>query len=368
MMTGILIIFVSTFAHTFALRIDPPSSAKSGYALQAQRIMEQLQHDQTPVVFSKTSEMTNLGTYTKSLKILLSNMIKGPAGGFPQVIEDEINSFVNEPNDATSKEWPRIIHQTAKSEADLHPVFKAGRHSWQHNHPDWEYKFWNDTDMTDFMKSHYPNFMETWDLYPRQIMRIDAVRYFWMHHYGGIYADMDYFALRNWESFFTKEAESQVIVPKLNEHSVGNALLMSKPQHPFWKVVHEYLPYRLHKALFQVEAESSKLHQEAEALIDRYFGSLEPEIVTGPIFLQGLVDTLGGDRLKDLKAKLPSGSLFYPIDWTKGEESEHGIKIPSWNEEHKKEIATPDLLEDALRKSFPDSLGATVWTHTWGDI
>jgi len=385
MMIGTLIIFISIFVRSPALHINPGRFAKSGYALHAQSMKEQLQHYHTPPVFSKTSTMSNSGTYTKSLNILLSKVIGGPTGAFRQYIEDTLTTFLNKPQNSTSSEWPRIIHQTAKSEADLNPMYKASRHSWQHHHPDWEYKFWNDTDIVDFMESHYPTFMDTWNLFPMQIMRIDAVRYFWMHHYGGIYADMDYFALRNWGSFFSKEeAETQIIIPMLYDakispqgtptfhkgshrhgQAVCNALLMSKPQHPFWKIVHEFLHYRLHRWSFRLDAETSNssLYQEAEALIDHYYGNptLQPEAGAGPIFLTDLVKTLGGDRLKDFKAKLPSGSSFYPIDWTKGDDV-------SWRAEHRSEFAKPDLIEDALRKSFPSSLGATVWAHSWHHI
>ena len=37
----------------------------------------------------------------------------------------------------------------------------------------------------------YEWFLETWDAYPYNIERADAIRYFVLHHYGGIYLDLD---------------------------------------------------------------------------------------------------------------------------------------------------------------------------------
>ena len=37
----------------------------------------------------------------------------------------------------------------------------------------------------------YPWFLETWDNYPFNIERADAIRYFVLAHYGGVYIDLD---------------------------------------------------------------------------------------------------------------------------------------------------------------------------------
>lgn len=39
--------------------------------------------------------------------------------------------------------------------------------------------------------SRYPWFLETFDSYPYPIQRADAIRYFVLHHFGGIYIDLD---------------------------------------------------------------------------------------------------------------------------------------------------------------------------------
>ena len=43
----------------------------------------------------------------------------------------------------------------------------------------------------DFIAKEYNWFLETYDAYPYPIQRADALRYFVVYHYGGIYADLD---------------------------------------------------------------------------------------------------------------------------------------------------------------------------------
>lgn len=41
------------------------------------------------------------------------------------------------------------------------------------------------------MQTQYPWFLSTYNSYPYNIQRVDAVRYFILHHFGGIYLDLD---------------------------------------------------------------------------------------------------------------------------------------------------------------------------------
>jgi len=43
----------------------------------------------------------------------------------------------------------------------------------------------------DFIETEYPWFLHTYDHYRYPVQRVDAVRYFLMLHYGGIYMDFD---------------------------------------------------------------------------------------------------------------------------------------------------------------------------------
>ncbi|GAB4818956.1 hypothetical protein N2152v2_006002 [Parachlorella kessleri] len=85
---------------------------------------------------------------------------------------------------------PKILHQTWKSRV-IPDKWKAAQQSCQSLHPDWEYKLWTDADGLEFIEKHYPEFLPTYLAYPYNIQRADAIRYFILYHYGGVYIDLD---------------------------------------------------------------------------------------------------------------------------------------------------------------------------------
>ena len=50
---------------------------------------------------------------------------------------------------------------------------------------------WTDSSSRAFIAQHYPSFLPTFDSYPYGIQRADAIRYFVLHRFGGIYMDLD---------------------------------------------------------------------------------------------------------------------------------------------------------------------------------
>ncbi len=52
-------------------------------------------------------------------------------------------------------------------------------------------QLWTDEKSREFIKAEYPWFLDTFDGYPHPIQRSDAIRYFVLAHYGGVYIDLD---------------------------------------------------------------------------------------------------------------------------------------------------------------------------------
>lgn len=52
-------------------------------------------------------------------------------------------------------------------------------------------QLWSEKSSRDFIETHYPWFLRTYDRYRFPVQRVDAVRYFILMHYGGIYLDLD---------------------------------------------------------------------------------------------------------------------------------------------------------------------------------
>ncbi|KAI3572432.1 nucleotide-diphospho-sugar transferase, partial [Fusarium oxysporum f. sp. albedinis] len=85
---------------------------------------------------------------------------------------------------------PRILHQTTKSET-IPAIWVDSQESCLKAYANYEYKLWTDNKARGFLEAEYPWFLSTWDNYPFPIQRADAIRYFVLYHYGGLYLDMD---------------------------------------------------------------------------------------------------------------------------------------------------------------------------------
>ena len=145
---------------------------------------------------------------------------------------------------------PKIIHQTAPADkSKWHPIWEKCQNSWKHHFSEWEYRFWSDEDLDEFIKTKYAWFYRRYKTYSKQINRVDAARYFILNEYGGLYIDMDYECLKNFENIFTENkvyiAESEFSTSKYNEdfeyEILQNALMASPPKHTFWIYAFEEL-------------------------------------------------------------------------------------------------------------------------------
>jgi mannosyltransferase OCH1-like enzyme len=56
---------------------------------------------------------------------------------------------------------------------------------------DFKFKLWTDDENNFFIKNKYPSFYKIYENYNHYINRVDAVRYFYLYEYGGLYLDLD---------------------------------------------------------------------------------------------------------------------------------------------------------------------------------
>jgi len=137
---------------------------------------------------------------------------------------------------------PKILHQTWKTD-DVPKVFAKYVESWKENHLDWEYRLWTDEENRRFISHHYSWFLKTYDGYPSPIQRADAIRYFLLHKFGGLYVDLDFMSckpivplLRGRKCVIGKEPIEhcrEFAMPKI----LCNALMATVPGHPFFETV-----------------------------------------------------------------------------------------------------------------------------------
>mmetsp|Transcript_18375 Transcript_18375/g.43077 ORF Transcript_18375/g.43077 Transcript_18375/m.43077 type:complete len:492 (-) Transcript_18375:92-1567(-) len=147
---------------------------------------------------------------------------------------------------------PKILHQTYKGQ-QLPPRFAKYRETWgQYLSKDWARKLWTQEELRNLIKEHYPWFLETYDTYEQDVNRIYAARIFLMHHYGGVYADLDIEALTDPTPLFNGDYDMVFFYsrpPKFRrpwsiDHPKGNAMgticnsmMASVSKHPFWLFV-----------------------------------------------------------------------------------------------------------------------------------
>lgn len=143
---------------------------------------------------------------------------------------------------------PHIIHQTYKDEY-IPEVFSSYVKSFETKNPSWKYYFWTDKSARQLIAERHSLFLPVWDSYRKNIFRADALRYFVLYEFGGIYADLDVECLRPLDRVTNKYAA--IFPPEPVEHSarygypfiINNAIMISRPKHPFLKQIIDSLSH-----------------------------------------------------------------------------------------------------------------------------
>ncbi|KAL5508047.1 hypothetical protein ACEPAH_5665 [Sanghuangporus vaninii] len=138
------------------------------------------------------------------------------------------DAFWNATTAGKEERIPRIIHQTWKSET-LPDRWIDISQQCKDMMPDYEYMLWTDAASRDFIAREYPWFLDTFDAYTYPIQRADAIRYFVLHHYGGVYLDLDVGCRRRLDRLLVYP----VVLPKTVPVGVSNDLMFAEKNHPF---------------------------------------------------------------------------------------------------------------------------------------
>ncbi|KAI9152416.1 hypothetical protein H9P43_009207 [Blastocladiella emersonii ATCC 22665] len=246
---------------------------------------------------------------------------------------------------------PRILHQSWKTR-DLPAKFAQWHAAWGEHHPSWDRRVWTDADNRAFVRERYSWFLPTWDALPATIMRVDSVRYLYLHAFGGVYSDLDLEPIRPLDPLLDDVVSGAPGRPRAvlafmsqddNAHNVPNAWMASTPGHPFWLL-----------AIAQVVARSA-----AGA------GSGIVEAVTGPRMLTELARMWGGAcsstewspaaRQVAGDVTVLEAGVIYPYDWTRP----GGLQAVC--------SASSSAFDAAKCKAhFPDAFTITYWSHSWG--
>jgi mannosyltransferase OCH1-like enzyme len=135
-------------------------------------------------------------------------------------------------------ELPKIIHHQWKDE-HIPEKYQSWHKAWFEHFPESEYThmLWTDESGRNLIKEHYPWFLETYDNYQYEIKRADAVRYFFLYHYGGIHTDLDYEPMTNFYKHLPQDRVGLVESPYQYNELTQNSLMSSPRGDPFWLTV-----------------------------------------------------------------------------------------------------------------------------------
>ena len=255
--------------------------------------------------------------------------------------------------------FPRVIFQTWKSKHVMPPHFARWSETFRQVHPQWAYLLWDDADNRRFIETHYPWFIDLYDAYPQEIYRADAVRYFFLYHFGGLYADMDTQCIRGMEAMFES---GDVWLGRMGQdchfpHSIPNAMMAARRRQEFWLIVIAMLvdnahamrsgaldagpatvtgPILLKKAFdFYAQAEPAAVRSMVHGIASRLPPALQPEPKPSNVVL------------------LPAPQ-WYPLDWT------NIIHL-----RFAREAVHVPIAAALARWLFPRSHLVTYWTHSW---
>ena len=197
---------------------------------------------------------------------------------------------------------PKIIHQIwSDVNQPLPSFFKSLSETWKEQYPDWDYIFWDDDKMNRFVQDFYPSCWDIYSRFPYDMQRWDAIRYLILDKMGGMYVDFDYESLLPLHPLigdkvccFGLEPASHA-AKKEWEVTIGTALIVSTPGHPFIK-----------KVMQSVFVEDN-LHPGDQSKTDFVLSS------TGPWNLTGVYNGLSEDEKKAI-CLIPAKYVF-PFDF-----------------------------------------------------
>jgi len=126
----------------------------------------------------------------ENIKSLYKSILQSSHPAHPDFFIRACYSKSSSSSPAINYEIPHVIHQTWKTH-NIPSKFSSWSSTWTSHHPDWEYRIWSDDDNLELVNTSYPWFLETYLNLPKAIMRSDAVRYCYMHRFGGFYVDLD---------------------------------------------------------------------------------------------------------------------------------------------------------------------------------
>ena len=137
-------------------------------------------------------------------------------------------------------QWKHAQQSCIDLHGDYEYMVRASRDAGMRCNANVPIQLWTDEKARDFIATDYPWFSETFENYAFPIQRADAIRYFVLATYGGVYIDLDDGCNRRLDPLLSYPAWVRRTVPT----GISNDAMGAMPQHPFFlRVIESLQPY-----------------------------------------------------------------------------------------------------------------------------
>ena len=249
---------------------------------------------------------------------------------------------------------PARIFQTWKDKATIPANFRAWSETFRNLNPGFQYELWDDGDNRRFIATEFPWFAEIYAGYPAEIYRVDAVRYFYLYLFGGIYADLDTACLKPLDDLTRK---SGVLLGRMGidekfNHSIPNAIMAASPRCEFWLFVISLL---MHFSVYRARPELITGPVVLKSAVDLY-------LANDPLFVESKVKEVArllGDQQRPAPGKsrieLLESRRWYPLNWNDPVHDVLRQRVLS--------VSVPEEVD--TKQLFRNSEMVTYWAHSW---
>ena len=229
-------------------------------------------------------------------------------------IKDKLTEIV--PKKDNYMKIPKIIHQIYFDMAGIPNHLSNISQTWKEKHPDWEYRFWNEKDVEQFMKSDFQDLIPLFCSFPFDVQRWDFVRYLILYRYGGLYVDMDYECIEPidsllWNSSCCIGMEPVSHAIRYNTpFIIGNALMATIPNHDFFDNIIKDVSTKKWKNYIMKGAQV--MQSTGPFMINRVYNTYEkkenitllPAELVAPLSSEEVQNVIAGIETKEVENKV----------------------------------------------------------------
>jgi hypothetical protein len=265
---------------------------------------------------------------------------------------------------------PKILHQTWRS-CTLPRRQRAWREECRRvlSGSHWAMQLHTDEDNRAFIAREFPAYLGMYDSYDVHIKRVDAVRYFYLYRYGGVYMDLDFTCLQPLERTPLTPGHVTMGFQRGSIHdpeSVANAFIAAPPRHPFLAVVIHHLNstagLRQRGKIHPLQATGCAFLTRMVRLWQETFGDTAPGGGLRIGHPRGLA--WGGANRTKLFGQAMSVYLMpriYNSDWMATGPTSH----PCGCDQARGCTTRGELANCSKSPLLRNAVVTTFWTHTW---